>query len=419
MTVMDRFQSSIRRGTGAAVLIIQEHPEIDFSREILKAAKKYLGYDPQREGGRQKYLAAIIDISAQKDNIIDKLLIMLEKMKASEWDYGMQQVNQIVSIYAQRGNEKARKLLYKLYRKNIGTESALIEADGIDALKFITAIKGKLLMSNRKKMKDDWTVYDDYLIAITERLFPESNPRIVLEKESTKNPFIKRYLHEIAKSQGKNKKRKCANLSYAAVKQKIGKGQGIGPVKNLSTEVLKRLASDLLSEADMKLAQRYLRIFTCVPFPMGFEPLIKYALARNAKIRWQGIQALSLFKDKQIRQLAIARLQRGKSAGEYLKLLEKNFIASDNRLIFKTLTQSSNIYSFHHIGNIVQDIYMENRTRGCQSALLEIYNRGTCSICRKAAINIMIDNKVLPKDLKREIQFDNFMQWEESIIKSK
>ena len=62
MTIMEKFRSFLRRGTGEAVLIMQQYPRIDFSKEVFRASTHLYGYDPQCEGSRGDYLSRLIDL---------------------------------------------------------------------------------------------------------------------------------------------------------------------------------------------------------------------------------------------------------------------------------------------------------------------------------------------------------------------
>lgn len=404
----ERFKNSIRRGTGEAILIMKRHPEIDFSREIVKGSTKYLGYDPQCESGRDEYFALLIDLSPKKNEILKKIITTLANAKATQWDYGMSQLNHIVACFAKKGNVQACQILYQLIRRNLGSETALIEIDGIDALKAIVEIKGKLLLRKNKSIQDDWTVYGDSLIKIAENLFPGSNPKKELTKEAKLNPFIKRYLDEIAKIKEKKAPSKEKKATYILVKKMIDKGlfPTVDLCKRLSKMDLNRMAVGLQNESDPEKQFRYLVVFTRIKFPLGIKPLIPLATSYNRRLTWQGIRALSLFKNEDVRKLALDKLKTKEKNNDYLKLLERNFRKTDNRYFVDILKRSKNAIMFHNAGSNIIDIYERNKTKGCLDAMMEIYNRGTCSGCRHHVIDILRANKILPSQIKKEMKFD-------------
>jgi len=54
--IKQKFKSAIQRGTGEAHLLMQSHPDLDFSTLIIKACIKNFAYDGECEGSRDTYL---------------------------------------------------------------------------------------------------------------------------------------------------------------------------------------------------------------------------------------------------------------------------------------------------------------------------------------------------------------------------
>jgi len=410
-----RFKSSIYRGTGEAVLIMMNHPELDVSRDILNGARHYVGYDPQCEGGREEYFIRLIDLSPRKDEIVRKILQILSKATDKHWDYGMSQLNDIASTLAKRGNERARRILYQLAGKNLGSETALIEADGIDALKFIAGVKGKLLLQKSRKLKDDWTIEDDFLIKTAKEAYPALNPKKELEKEAIHNRDVKRFLSHITRAKRQTIQKKTPQPTYKSIIEMIARSEKVRRYvgRLLSKRDLALIARDMLNERDLSKIQQYLWIFTVVPFPLGCKPLVKYVRIKNAKIRWFSIQALALFKDASVRKLAIKQIKAGNNTSEYLNLLAMNYRESDNKLILDTFKSMRNKEAFHRAGHAIRDIFDANSTKRCVDALVEIYNRSSCSLCRRHAVRIMAKNGVLSETIKNEINYDSYIKPED------
>src|SRR4051812_30978522 len=84
-TLKQQFRSSIRRGTGEAHLILQRHPAIDFSAEIIKAALCNYAYDAQSEGSRALYLAELMARSQHQDKIRKAILTGLAAEENDTW----------------------------------------------------------------------------------------------------------------------------------------------------------------------------------------------------------------------------------------------------------------------------------------------------------------------------------------------
>jgi len=80
-----QFRRSIECGTGKAYLILRDNPAMDFSREITRAALTNLAYDPQCEGDRAEYVARLIELSNNKQVIIDCVLQALGSERNDPW----------------------------------------------------------------------------------------------------------------------------------------------------------------------------------------------------------------------------------------------------------------------------------------------------------------------------------------------
>ena len=404
MTTKDKFRSSIRRGTGEAVLIMQQHPRIDFSKEILQACIRVYAYDPQCEGSRGFYLSQLIDHSPQKEKIIKKILDALSNKKEDDWQ--LQQLFNIARIYAQRGNNSARLIMYKLFKRNLGSETELIDLDGLQALTFIAHVKGKAIALK----KSEWE--DDSLLKYAQENIPKSNPMALLKVAAKKDPFIKIYIDAVKENIKLRKEYKKTQYDYRSVKSLIDSKKNFGPYvgKRLKKSELSKLAADFVAESDSDKIRLFLRVFDKVKFPLHYQHLLKFAAVRNAKIRERAITALAFFSNAEVRRFALSKIKTSKHPQDYLPLLTLNFRPTDSKLIWRTIKHINNKDLFHWVGIRILNIYEENRTKSCVLPLMEIYNRGYCNICRESAVKRLQENGVLPRKLKKEIRFDSFVE---------
>ena len=406
MTIMENFRSSVRRGTGEAVLIMQQYPRIDFSKEIFRASTHVYGYDPQCEGSRGYYLSRLIDLSPQKDSLLNKILVALSRKK--EDDYELWQMFNIARIYAEQGYVKARQAMYRVFRRNLGSETELIDLDGLQALPVIAHVKGKYL--NPKK--DEWE--DDWLIRYVKEKMPGSNPMKLLRIKANDDPFIKKYIDSINENIALRRKSKKNTYNYKAVKILIDNKKRFGPYvgKSLKKRALSKLATDLLSETDNQKISLYLRVFHNVKFPLHYRHLLKFASSRYREVRECSLRALSLFSNNEIRKFALDNIKTSKTPEDYLPIFESNFKPADSKLILRIIKQVRKKDLFHWTGIRVLDIYENNVTKTCRQPLMEIYNRTFCNICREAAVRFMSGNGVLPRRLLKEIKFDSYVEKE-------
>ena len=147
MTIRQRFRSSIRRGTGEALLIMKNHPELDFSREVLQACLNQ--YNHFYNGTRTIYLLELLNLTNKKDQMIPGILEALTAEGPNS--YFLEQLYKLAAVFAREGNEEARTAMYERFSRGPVHEmdlewegqEPLIGLDGMRALTFIARTKGR------------------------------------------------------------------------------------------------------------------------------------------------------------------------------------------------------------------------------------------------------------------------------------
>jgi hypothetical protein len=413
-TIKQRFISSIRRGTGEAHLILQRNPTIDFSADIIKAALTNYAYDGQAEGSRALYISELITLSKKQDKIRSAILKGLDTEQKDTW--ALVQLFDLATIYAKQGNAEAKKAIYKRFFKKIINGSywcgydSIIELDGLEGLKYIATTIGKSLEKN----PEDWQ--DNSII----QHFQEDNPTIKvqqeLEKASKDNPFIKIYLDNIKRTENgrENYQQQRPIVNYKTVSEKIN-SKAIVPLtpfgaKKISKVDIKKLADDFLNETDRLKLEKYMRVFDRVKYPYKYQPILEIAKSKNMKtdrLIEYATGALKYFAGNDIRNFAIESLTHTKSPSDYLDLLVSNYKKGDSKLLTAIAKNSKNDDDIHSIVYGYINIYKANKTKECKEPLQAVYEKLTCGIHRQDILKILIDNKVLSKQIKGEIKYDS------------
>ncbi|MBN2435771.1 MAG: hypothetical protein JXK07_10950 [Spirochaetes bacterium] len=224
MNIRQRFRQSLRCGTGEAYYILKKNRGIDFSKDIEKAALTNYAYDPQCEGSRAFYISQLIELSGRKEHLVEAVIKALVKEREDTWN--LQQLFGLAKIFAEQGNTKAKQAIYKRFKKRaikysgcLG-EQEILELDGIEGLKHIAEVRGKILTKKPEEWEDSFLVDD----------FQKKNPKIKvyaeLKKAAAKNPFIKKYLNTITKHKWSRSERpkRPNKFNYEFVKERIDGG---------------------------------------------------------------------------------------------------------------------------------------------------------------------------------------------------
>jgi hypothetical protein len=117
--------------------------------------------------------------------------------------------------------------------------------------------------------------------------------------------------------------------------------------------------------------------------------------------------ALKYFTGPDIRKFAIETLEHTKHPSDFLDLLVSNFKPMDSKLLTHIARNCKNELDTHAIVWGYVSIYKANKTKTCREALEIIYDKLTCSIHRKQIVQILKDNRVLSKQIKKEIRYDS------------
>lgn len=405
-----KFQSAIRRGTGETHLLIQSHPGIDFSGEIIKACVKNFAYDGQCEQSRDMYLFELINLSGKSGKIKKAILKALLKPQKDTWT--RTQLFDLTKIFAQQNDAEARQALYNAFVNNsiLGSEwagtSEIMELDGIEGLKFIAEEFGKRL----EKDPEDWQ--DDYDVNQFQKDNPEIDVWTELDIAAKQNRFIKIYIDEVRRNTAqRNEREKPPVPVYKDIVEEalLRPSRTWFLNRKLNGVQLNLIAQQLIVERTKNNREKLLRVFTRHKFPLDKEFLFNQACkdpVRNRRIVTLAIQALSLFKNKSIRQFALKQIAIDKHPTLFVELLKENYKQGDYKLLSTLIANSNNGTELEDLIIDIKDIYYVNESPECQEPLEALYDKHTCGICRKYIVEILKENNVLSERIKNEIRFD-------------
>lgn len=200
-------------------------------------------------------------------------------------------------------------------------------------------------------------------------------------------------------------------LPYNELKAIIGAGS-VGLFRYIrwgqyaSKEDLLKAANDLLKENTPKRLLPYLYIFAKAVFPLDPQKLIELAISKNRRVRSEAIRALSNIKDERIHQLAIKLIMERTTEIDALDLFIHNYSDEDLHLLEKIVFKNHNRDTFHSAGFSMIKIIKNNQTLLCKNILIELYEKGFCTQCRRRFVEVMLLNGVLPDSIRNEIMHD-------------
>ena len=407
----------IGKGLGRVISFLQANPSKDYFDGILNACLYNNSYDPQCEGSRADYLWEIIQLTGDTVLFEEKIL---DGIASCDDYWSRNQLLGLARLFAENGNNRARTVLYNfLNSAEYDSESNLRDCaeqivlmDGIEGLLYVAGLLGEHLRVNEE---DRWE--DRHLISMTEEKFGAEKTSIALEESANKDVRVRRYLEAVAENTQRRNNYKKKHLDYTEIRKRIdslANGDKVSRFrgsfgfwgKEATEEELKWIAQDLLNESNETKLIGYLYIFNRRAFPLDCSRLIELSLSDNQSIALEALRAIKHIQNPSIYDFALSLIQRKLFYPQSLALLIKNYRDNDYQIIEQVISEEFDSDEFHDIAYSVIQIFEENPTENSLNTMLQIYERGWCSLCRQRCVKIMLATKNIPHNIIKECRYD-------------
>lgn len=175
--------------------------------------------------------------------------------------------------------------------------------------------------------------------------------------------------------------------------------------------------SDVLRAAEQLLMVPYddtgrlslfLRIFGWRAFPLPHQPLMYMATIDNSEVQSAALAALTNVRHPDVRQLGLqlAMSDKPSERGRSLNLVNTDPQPGDHLLMEAMIDRETDEDVLHSIGMSVRDAAEKTQSRELAGALLKLYERGPCVMCRSSVVNWLIGFDALPNQIANECVFD-------------
>ncbi len=427
----DEFRRALEQGLGRAILCLKKHDPTPYKQIVLETCLKDTRYDAQCEGSRVPYLMEAIDLCHDEDFFRDSILEIFPATPNIVLDdnpdvHLEDQFTDFMLEFAKRGSSKARDFLYGSFVSNgqnndefsFGRDDAIIELDGLTGLTFVLEHYGKVANKSRKFRLDDW-----YLNSFGKQ-FGEANLEKFVKKLGTVNQdvrvLVKRSKFFAKKSVVSQARQKPAPPTYEAFQNMVQRRNpyrgGIGYWSQRATKTqIKRAARDLIQETEPELIRSYLYAFYKRKFPFSIKHLLRLVRHEHPDIRLHSVIALQRFQDSRVRALALELIDDQDLRYEAVGLFEQNYLLGDAEKIVRVLLEIKDSEQLHAVGYCVRDVYEKNCIPEALEPLILEYEQNPCLICRKLALALLHDLKILPDWILEEAQFDAYDHTRETV----
>lgn len=174
-----------------------------------------------------------------------------------------------------------------------------------------------------------------------------------------------------------------------------------------SEDEIAKLATDLLTEVDPATLQTYLRVFAERPFPLGYAPLLRFVDSPDRRVMRAAIAALSVFRHAEVRALAL-RFLTTQHSWAAMDLLLANYEEGDHLPIEAVLRRSEERGEDeeHRFEMGVRRLFKQYPSPIAAPALLLVYERGRCFLCRRGTVKLLHQIGALPESIRQECEYD-------------
>ncbi len=380
------FWNSIKCGTGKAFIIQKTYPNINFKREIYKAAIINYAYDRQCEGSRAFYIHQFIK-RTKVSNDLQKMILDRFVIENDDF-YNLDQMYDLaVLFYANgKGNISVPEILRKRFtispaiQNEYCGEDQILKVFGIDGVLIIANVIGKQLLENKGPSPCSRKIEE----------FQKKNKGInvfeLLEINSKNNRFVRKYYESITNNrQPIFKKIKIKKYSYQLISQRIKENKfkliSAERANELSDIEVINLSKDFINEKSISLKEGYLNFFRNRKFPLDIKYLLSILETKKYKNTYfldLACESLKFFKSKELRELIFTKIDQVDKSPEYLYLLISNYEDGDGVFLNGIIDKCKIQHSIHRLTFIFLDIYQFNNTKDCKGPLLKLYDILTC-----------------------------------------
>lgn len=398
-------------------MLFKETDSTPYHQALLDACLKDLAYDSQCEEGRAPYLWRIIALSKNRNFFRNGILKALQNCG----DLGGQQpywrqVFGLARYFSAENDQDMKKAMYAAF-ESLGFDGAgdsaaeqLIHLDGIDGFS-----KVMTQFDSAGELRDEWEFFS-LVDALAESIGKDEALSILTEKalgDERLHHLLKAFHeHQILLS-GKSADKTISDQpeSYDVLKGRLSEKKFTLThfsrwSKTATQEELKVAADDLLDEKDEHRLRSYLFIFKDIPFPSSVNGLLSLADDERKFVKHGAIQALRNASHPLVRQRALELLNSPVRASDGVALLCSNLESGDFSLIEAALLQASTDEQLHDLGFSVRYIIEKSLTPEAENALLILYEKNPCSLCRSDCVRYLIELRKLPDWLCAECRYD-------------
>jgi len=173
---------------------------------------------------------------------------------------------------------------------------------------------------------------------------------------------------------------------------------------------VRQVAEDLAKEADPLPLLRLLSFFGERAYPGDPSIFLKQMQSDDEKIARAARMALRNVTHPKARQIAIELMTVSEWPDDGLDMLSNNYQNGDDKLVISALTRELSDDQFHALNISVRPFYKAHPSPATEEALMILYERLRCTICRESAVEMLLELGPLPDWMIEECRYDAYLE---------
>ncbi|KAB8141750.1 hypothetical protein F8S13_18595 [Chloroflexia bacterium SDU3-3] len=423
----DELAALLYRGHGRAALVIQREGGAQHRAALLEACLHNAARNWLDEDERTVYLLGLIELTGEVDWFEERILDALAAFDEAAFDVmDIGQLFAFAAHYARAGSARARELLYTQFaafgirERDVSPEFSLYNCYGAERLISLDGLAGFRAAAERigqHMLTNSQFSEDSQLINQLRDEHPHvTDAQILALAEDSK--AVAHYLEQVYRpalppASEQPPRPQKPPMPYAKLRPRLHHEQVGLSLRALArwaesapADDLLAAANDLLAQTDATVLRHYLCLFDRVAFPLGPAPLVGLARHLDERVAMYAVNALSLFHDPALHDLAIEMIDAGERPWLALRLLIESYRAGDDAFILAVLDGARDDEDVHQIGYAVEKIMARHTLPSASAILMQLYERQPCSICRADAVTRLADMGAVSPMMAAECRHD-------------
>ncbi len=409
------FARTLRLGLGRVVLFLQQNDSAPHRDIIIRACLDNDVFDYPMNSDRQQYLFDVVFASSEGPSIRRQLI---DAMKCIEDVDDGWMLAALVRMFAQTGDQEARDALIESIRRDPSDHPGLeelVELDGLNGLVRVAEFVGDRGFSDPEHSSNE------VLVSRSFDRFGEEQVWNTLESASQTSSQVAlftslvRERREQWSTSASTQRQEPDDIGFDQLRSLIiggkatwwflrswGKWASDGDVLRAAEELL------TIQYEETRYLSRFLMIFGWRAFPLPHQSLVYMATIDNDKVQSAALAALTNVRHPDVRQLGLQLTMSDEPwvRGRSLDLVNTDPQPNDHLLMEAMIVRETDDDALHWIGMSVRDAAEKTRSREFAGALLKLYERSPCAMCRTSVVNWLIEFDALPNQIALECLFD-------------